>query len=179
MANEQDRYEKLQADRVRDSKQQMTQSANESRRNKAASSKNKPRAGRSKARKALDAKREVDLAKELPFAFTAVDPSEDFIHLLIIAFSLLADLLTIVPAIGSFIAIPFILLVWFFYLLDGHFKKSPARKIFTTGIFQFVEIIFSTLPALSASAFLNYWYYLADKKLIAKEGKKKKQEIKF
>lgn len=178
MATDQEQYQKLQADRIRDSKQQMSRTAGQAGGREGGKAQRDARR-RSKAGQALDMKREAELAKELPFAFTAIDPAEDFVHWLIIGFSVAADVLTFVPAIGSVIALPFIGLVWFFYLLEGHFKKSPVRKIGTTGFFQFFELLFSTLPALTASALVNYWFALADKKLTAKEEKKRQQEINF
>jgi len=173
MATEQENYQKLQAERLRESKKQMRQAQGNAGGKGGSVSKV---AGRSNVGKTLNVGREAKLAKELPLAFTAINPSEDAIQLLIIAFSIMGDILTIVPAVGSLLALPFIIMVWFFYLLDGHFKKSAGRKLFTTGIFQSVELVFSTLPALTASALINYWYYLADKKLVAKEGQKKQQQ---
>lgn len=179
MATEQEQYQKLQKDRIRDSKKQMRRTSGKAGSDRGAGRK-RARPRRSKASKALDMKREAQLAKELPFAFTEIDPSEDFVHWLIIGLSIMGDVLTIIPAVGSLIALPFVGLVWFFYLLEGHFKKSPVRKIATTGICQTAELLLSTLPALTASALINYWFALADKKLTAKEQRKRQQqEINF
>ncbi len=165
-----DYYRQLSADRVRDSKVRMKQ---------AVSASSKLEKGAKKiAPKTFNAARQVKTAKKMAFAFTAINPMEDAVHWVVILISIMADIFTLVPVIGSFFALLFGGLIWFIYALSGHFKKAPGVKVATTAISQFFEVFgLGFLPLFTTSAIMNYWFVLAEKKLNREESRKSSSEI--
>ncbi|MEA1925834.1 MAG: hypothetical protein U9M90_01120 [Patescibacteria group bacterium] len=157
-----DYHRQLSAVRARDSKMRMKQ---------AASASSKPEKRPKKiAPKALSAASQAKAAKKMALAFTAINPMEDAVHWVVIFISIMADVFTIIPIIGSFFALLFGGLIWFIYALSGHFKKAPGVKAATTAISQFFEVFgLGFLPLFTMSAIINYWFALAEKKLKKEE----------
>lgn len=163
------RHQKLNDQRVKEGKLKMRE-ANK-KREKQASSRAGTRTRRTGRRKqtalqrATDLKRQAQTTMALGGAFTAIDPLKDWVHLFVIGIAVLADICTLIPVVGSLIAIIFIMATWMLYGLHGHFRKSPEKKIITTFLCYLIELIFSTSPTFLIAALANYWLALADRKV--------------
>lgn len=160
-----DYHRQLSVDRVKDGKMRMKQ---------ATSAPSQPgKRPKKTASKTLNAAPRIKMAKKMALAFTAINPAEDAVHWVVIFISIMADIFTIVPIIGSFFALLFGGLIWFIYALSGHFKKAPGVKAATTAISQFFEVFgLGFLPLFTLSAIMNYWFALAEKKLKKEEEEK-------
>ena len=105
-------------------------------------------------------------------AFHEVDLSRDIFYLLVIVFSFLADLLTLIPVVGNIFAIMFSAIIWVFYLFSGNLGR---RRIAIVIVAQLIEILLpgvSALPFFTISALVVYWLVLIDRK-----GKERNQQI--
>lgn len=103
-------------------------------------------------------------------AFKGVDLSKDFFYFLVIVFSFLADLLTLVPVVGNMFAIMFSAIIWVFYLFSGNLGR---RRIAVVIVAQLIEILLpgvNAFPFFTISALVVYWLVLIDRK-----GKEQKE----
>ena len=106
-------------------------------------------------------------ASSYGFAFSAVDPGKDAGHFLVIALSILADLLTLIPFIGSIFAFFFTAVFVALYWIIGNYKNSPEAKIITQVLCYMLEVLpvgIGVLPFFTTSAVVNYWIALARRK---------------
>lgn len=122
----------------------------------------------SKKSKALNnAKSMYSAGKQVKNAVAAIqgiDLSKDIFYFLVIVFSFLADLLTLIPVVGNIFAIMFSAIIWVFYLFSGNLGR---RRIAVIIIAQLIEILlpgFNVLPFFTISALVVYWLVLIDRK---------------
>lgn len=110
-------------------------------------------------------------------AFTEIS-SDDWYHWVVIMLSILADLFTLIPILGTFLAIVFGILIWLLYAMNGHYKKRVGAKAATLGITVILELIpfLDALPFFTLSAIINYWLSLADKKVKRQDREKQQQQ---
>jgi uncharacterized membrane protein YphA (DoxX/SURF4 family) len=104
-------------------------------------------------------------------AFTAIDFSRDAPWLIVIFFSIFADLLTFIPFAGNLFALIFSVFFFFYYLINGHYKNRAVVKIGVTGLAAVLETLgigINILPFFTASAAINYWLVLTERKNKAK-----------
>ena len=159
----QQKYNELQGKRIEDAKQNAREKIIEGTEDK---NKNKSR---------IPTKRKLSLrnvsSKDAVFAaaaFTAIDFQKDGFHFAVIIFSLIADGITIIPIVGSFLAIPISILIWILYAIGGHLKHRVGRKAVITGVSQACELFgfmgLSFLPFYTISALINYWLALIERK---------------
>jgi hypothetical protein len=97
-------------------------------------------------------------------AFQGIDLSRDVFYFLVIVFSFLADLLTLIPVVGNIFAIMFSAIIWVFYLFSGNLGR---RRIAVIIVAQLIEILlpgFNALPFFTISALVVYWLVLIDRK---------------
>ncbi len=162
----QEHHRNLSQQRVKDGKVNMKQAtAGSGDKGKGPEKKTKRRRRNSAVAGALNIKRNAQTAAAMGSAFTAINPIKDAIHYAVIGIAVLADIFTIVPLLGSAIAIIFMLATWILYGMHGHFKRSPEKKILVMLMCYGVELIFSTAPTFIISALANYWLALADRKV--------------
>jgi hypothetical protein len=109
-------------------------------------------------------------------AFTEIDASKDAGFFLIIMISILADIFSLVPILGSVMAVLFAILIWMMYLLGGYLKKKAPEKMMVLGGSALLELFpfLNFLPFFTASAIINYWMTLAERKVKQQEAKTKK-----
>ena len=122
---------------------------------------------KSAKKKSLNKKDLIKSAKQLPLAFTAIDLSKDGMQFVVIMVSIIADLFTLIPAVGGFFAFVFSIVIWVLYAVSGHLNKRVGRKVIVTSVSQFAEIfgfVINALPFFTISALVNYWFALADRK---------------
>lgn len=118
-----------------------------------------------------------DLAKTGKVALTAfseISVSRDVGYFLVITISVLADLFSLVPVLGSVMAVLFAILIWMIYLINGHFKIKAAQQTISLVVAALFEIMpgLNLLPFFTASAVINYWIALAARKTKAAEEQK-------
>lgn len=122
-----------------------------------------------KGEKTGGAKNAKDLAKAGRAALTAfseISFSKDASYFLVITISILADLFSLVPILGSVIAVLFAILIWMIYMISGHFRVKAAQQTISLVVAALFEIFpgLNILPFFTASAIINYWIALAAKK---------------
>ena len=125
-------------------------------------------ARRMSAKKKVPSKKDlIKSAKQLPLAFTAIDFSKDGMQFVVIMVSIIADLFTLIPAVGGFFAFVFSIVIWVLYAVSGHLKKRVGRKVVVTSVAHATEIlgfVINKLPFFTIAALINYWFTLADRR---------------
>lgn len=109
----------------------------------------------------------VKQAENMASAYKEIDLSKDAPWLIVIAFSIIADLFTLIPIVGSIFALFFSVFFWFYYLINGHYKKRKAVKVMISGISSGLEILgvgLNMLPFFTTAAIINYWLVLGERK---------------
>ncbi len=104
-------------------------------------------------------------------AFTEVSLSD--YQFWVVIFSILADVFTLFPIIGNLMAVIFAILFWIIYFFNGHFKQDRwAAKMGIKIIADLLEIFglgINFLPFFTASALMNYWITLTERKMEKEE----------
>jgi len=139
----------------------------QSKENEKLSSKNKMNRSKKYLGNSAKAINAVKQSKSLATAYSAVDFSKDAPYLIIIVFSILADLFTLIPLFGNIFALIFSVFFWVYYLISGHYKNRATVKIAITGLATFLEIFgfaLNMLPFFTTSALINYWLILGERK---------------
>lgn len=118
------------------------------------------------SRQIKDATDAAETGKAAITAFTEIDVSRDVSYFFVITISVLADIFSIVPILGSITAVLFAILIWLVYLISGHFKLKAAQQTTSLVIAVLFELIpgLNFLPFFTASAIINYWIALAARK---------------
>lgn len=114
-----------------------------------------------------DAKGMYNAGKQVKNAINAyheVDLSKDFFYFLVIAFSFLADLLTLIPIVGNIFAIIFSVIIWVFYLFSGNLGRKRIAVVIVAQLFEILLPGFNALPFFTISALVVYWLVLIDRK---------------
>jgi hypothetical protein len=110
---------------------------------------------------------ETKKVKSMVSAFTVIDFSRDAPWLIVIFFSVFADLLTLIPFAGNLFAFIFSFFFFFYYLISGHYKNRATVKIGITGLATMLETLgvgINVLPFFTVSAVINYWLVLVERK---------------
>lgn len=109
----------------------------------------------------------VDQTKNMATACSAIDFGKDAPWLIVILFSIIADLFTLIPLFGSAFALVFSVFFWVYYAISGHYKNRAVTKAAITGLATVLEVVgvgINMLPFFTASALINYWLILAERK---------------
>lgn len=98
-----------------------------------------------------------------------IRPGQDLIYFIIIIFSMIADVFTLFPIIGNFLALFWMVLIWILYVLAGDFFKGKTIGLrlasnFGAGFFEVFVPGLNILPVFTGVAILNYTLVLKDRK---------------
>ena len=109
----------------------------------------------------------IHAVKDAISIFSKINLEKDVFYFLVIVLSVLADIFSIIPFIGSIFSIVFSIFFFFCYLMIGHYKQRAFTKAIISGGSFLGEIIgfqFSVLPFFTVSAFVNYGLTLLERK---------------
>lgn len=72
--------------------------------------------------------------------------------------SILGDILTLMPLVGSLFSIPISATIWFIYAINGYFGRNMGAKLATQAVTSCAELLpmVDALPIFTLSAVLNY-----------------------
>ena len=123
----------------------------------------------------------ISIASKMGSFIQEIDIGQDGIYFVIIMISIIADVFTIFPVVGSIMAIFFAVLIWMLYALTGDFfgGKKISLKLGTNlgaGAFETLVPGLNVLPAFTGAAIFSYILVLADraeKKFRHEEGDSK------
>lgn len=101
-------------------------------------------------------------------AFREIDLGEDWGHFVIIAFSIIADIISLVPFLGAIMALFFSCIFFVIYFLSGQLKNRAVAKVVISSSAYFMEFIggfflLGVLPIFTLSAIIIYWLELSYK----------------
>lgn len=101
-------------------------------------------------------------------AFQEIDLMEDWGHFVVITFSIIADIITLIPFLGAIMALFFSCIFFVIYFLSGQLKNRVVAKAIISSFAYLTEFVggfflLGTLPTFTISAVIIYWLELSYK----------------
>lgn len=100
--------------------------------------------------------------------FQEINLTEDWGHFVVITFSIIADIVTLIPFFGASMAFFFSCIFYVIYFLSGQLKNRAVAKIIISSGAYLLEFIggfflLGVLPIFTFSAVIIYWLDLKNK----------------